>query len=142
MHERIFQVTLEVAIGWDHHKVFHRRRNFCLKLDIIVSCQGSWMLLCYQVWFKFRICQVFYSLLLQVLFLMFQRSFYPDVHHRLLWKNRFSCLRYLVSMKYLYCLLGFEMKSYGAASQILHQILHLVNIFLFEFCILFDIVII
>ena len=128
MHVNIFVVTREVAIGWYNQKIGHRKNIFCLKCELIVSCQESWIVLCYQFLYRFSIHQFLYLLLLQVRFLLSQfwcwnccwRSFSQDVHHMMFWKNIFYCLGHLVLMKILYFLLGSEVTRFGAASQILH----------------------
>ena len=131
----IFQVTWRVAIRWDQQKVGHRKNKFCLKLELVFSCQGSLMFLCCHFSFKFWVHQVLYSLVIQVLFLLFQSWWWPcfwssfswGFHCKMLWKKIFSCFGHIVLMKYFYCLLGYELTRFGDSDQNLHKTFHLVK---------------
>ena len=64
----IFQVILGVAILWYLHRSDQKRKNFCLMLCLIFSCQGSQFFSWYQILFH----QFSFQSLFQVLIVMLQ----------------------------------------------------------------------
>ena len=133
MHVNMFQVTWVVAIGLDQQKVGHKKNDFFFRWELILHVWGVECCCVIRFGFGFKFIKfcIHYCLKMflpfSILVMTLLRALFLCVHCRMLWKNIFSCIGYLVSIKYFYCIIGSEVTRSDAGSQILHQMFHLVR---------------